>query len=247
MRKLTPFFFVLLTNLCFNQLQAQVNTPSPPKVYRPLKLDEHSYVRDSTGKRYDYTAWNSMVASGRYGVKVVALPNEKPSLIIGLLNKAERYEAISKMPKPPESAFFKTGEPFVHFKETDIAGQMLDLKQLAGKIVVLNFWSVNNSQCRRQIADLNELADSYKADPNIVFLAVALEGKDEVDEFLKTNTFKYRHLERGKRLNSKYSINMHPADVVIDKAGKIQYHTAGYSPANGYWLGKAIEQAKATL
>ena len=247
MKKFVPCFFVLLLCVCIIKVNAQTAvTATPPKVYRMPKLDEHSLIRDSSGKRYEYTAWSSMVSSGRYGVKVATLPNEKPSLIIGRLNKAERDEAMTKLPKPPESPFFKTGEPFKHFSSPDITGQPIDTKQLAGKIIVLSFYYINNNMSRRQIPDLNELVETYKGDPNIVFIAIAMDDKEALQEFLQSTPFKYRHVEKGKSITSRYDIKSHPTDVVIDKAGKVQFHTTGYSPATYYWIAKTIDQIKAS-
>ena len=247
MKKFVTCFFVLLLCFCLNKVSAQTTAATtPPKAYRMPKLDERSFIRDSSGKRYEYTAWSSMVASGRYGVKIATLPNEKPSLIIGRLNKVERDEAMSKQPQPPESPFFKTGEAIKPFNVADITGQPVDLKQMAGKIIVLSFWYINNSNCRRQIPDLNDLVENYKGDPNIVFIAIAMDDKDAITEFLQSTPFKYRHLDRGKSINSKYNVNVHPTDVVIDKAGKVQFHTTGYSPSTYYWIAKTIDQIKAS-
>lgn len=246
MKKFIPCFFVLLLCVNINKTKAQTAAQATPKVYRMPKLDEHSLIRDSSGKRYEYTAWSSMVASGRYGVKVATLPNEKPSLIIGRLNKTEREEAMGKLTKPDDSPFFKTGEAFKHFNTTDITGQPVDTKQLAGKIIVLSFYYINNNMSRRQIPDLNDLVETYKADPNIVFIAIAMDDKDALQEFLQSTPFKYRHVEKGKSITSRYNIKTHPTDVVIDKAGKVQFHTAGYSPSTYYWIAKTIDQIKAS-
>lgn len=244
MKKLAPCFFVLLFAACLQVAVAQ-EANAPAKVYRMPKLDERSFVRDSSGKRYEYTAWSSMVNSGRYAIKVATLPNEKPSLIIGRLTKAERDEALSKLPKPDDSPFFKFGESIKPFSAADITGQPVDSKQLAGKIIVLSFWYMNNPMCRRQIPDLNELATTYVVDPNVVFISVPMDDKEALTEFLLSTPFKYKHLDKGKSINSKFDIKNFPTDVVIDKRGKVQFHTTGYSPATPYWIAKTIEHIKA--
>ncbi|MDT3404150.1 TlpA family protein disulfide reductase [Mucilaginibacter terrae] len=246
MKKFIHCFFVLLWCFCVNQTKAQAPVTAPAKVYKMPKLDERSFVRDSSGKRYEYTAWSSMVASGRYAVKVATLPNEKPSLIIGRLNKEERKEAMGKLPQPAESTFFKTGEAFKPFNVPDITGQPVDMKQLAGKTVVMSFWFINNNNCRRQIPDLNDLVETYKGDPNVIFISVAMDDKEALNEFLQLTPFKYRHLERGKSIASKYNVNQFPTDVVIDKTGKVKFHTSGYSPATYYWIAKTIDEVKAS-
>jgi peroxiredoxin len=223
---------------------AQGNTTSIKKVYKLPKLDEHSIVKDSSGRRYDYTAWNNMVSSGRYSVKVAVLSDGKPSLVIGKLSKAEREEALAKLPKPSESLYFKTGEALKRFKAQDVNNQLFDLKELSGKVVVLSFWQLNHMATMQEIPNLNELADTYKNDPNVVFLAVPADDPNDVKEFLANTIFKYHVIDNGKSISSKFNIETYPTSVVIDKTGKVQFHSSGYAPANSYWIAKTIEQCK---
>lgn len=246
MKKILYAALILVTGFCFNQAKAQVNTAAPQRVYKTPKLDEHSMILDSAGKKLDYTVWNNLVATGRYDVKVVVnAATGKGSLRMVKLSKAERDLKVAQMPKPAESPYFVTGEALKQqVKERDFTGELWDTKRLKGKIVVLSFWYVNNVNCRMQIPDLNELATTYKNDPDVVFLSVAMDDKKTVEEFLQYNPFGFKHLEKGKYISDKMGVITHPTDVVIDKAGKVQYHTTGYSVANPYWMAKTIEQLK---
>ncbi len=229
-------------------VKAQVNTTACQKTYKLPKLDEHSLVKDSSGKKLDYTAWNSLVATGKYEVRVVVMPDGKGSLRLTKLTKAERALKVAQMNKPAESPYFVTGEPLkIAFKEKDITGQVWDSKRLKGKIVVINFWYVSNMLCRSQIPDLNEIAASYKNDPNVVFLSVAMDDKKTIEEFLQYNPFMYKHIEKGERISEKMGVINHPTDVIIDQEGKVQYHTTGYSASNYYWIGKTIENLKSPV
>ncbi|WP_158828904.1 peroxiredoxin family protein [Mucilaginibacter lacusdianchii] len=227
-----------------NVAQAQNNIVSAKKVYKLSKLNEHSIVKDSSGNRCNYTAWNNMLASGRYGLKVAESANDKPSLIIVKLSKTEREDALAKLPKPAESPFFKTGELLKRFKVQDVNSQIFDSKELVGKVVVLNFWHLNHLPSMMDINNLNELADVYKDDPNVVFLAIPADNPDEVKEFLAHTTFKYHIIDKGKSIISKYNIETYPTSVVVDRNGKVQYHSSGYTPNTSYWITKTIEQCK---
>lgn len=245
MKKVIGVFFVLFSGITFTC--AQTPAYAPPillKVASLSKINEHALVRDSSGKRYDYTAWNSMVASGRYGIKVATFPNEKPFLILSRLTNAERAEVMAQLPKPVPSSFFKTGEAFKHFKENDITGVEYDTKKMAGKILVVNFCDLKNSSSLRAVPDLNDLYNSYQYNADVVFLTVPVDPKEDVQEILKTTPFKFHVIERGKGLCSRLNVTSYPAYLIIDQLGKVQYHSAGYTPSTYYWMGKAIDELK---
>jgi thiol-disulfide isomerase/thioredoxin len=244
MKKTFRFIVIVFVIVCLNKVQAQVVKPAVITLAQLSKLNDRVLVRDSAGKSYNYTAWNSMIASGRFGIRVVTFPDQKPALIIGRLNKAERSAFLEQLPKPEESSSFKTGESFKHFKETDISGTEYDTKQLVGKTVVITFCNIKNLSCLRAMPDMNELAEAYKYDTNIVFLAVPVDSKQEIQDFIKTTPSRMRFFEKGKAINAKLNVTTHPTYLVLDQSGSVQYHSAGYSPASAYWIGKTIEQLK---
>ncbi|MVN91091.1 TlpA family protein disulfide reductase [Mucilaginibacter aquatilis] len=238
---------ILLFSILSFSVKAQVSTTGPQKVYKLPRLDEHSVITDSTGKRIDYTAWTTLVNTGRYNVKVVMLANGKGALRLSKLTKTERDARIAQMPKPMDSPFFTTGQNFdKNFKEKDFKGASWDKKSLKGKIVVMSFWYVNNVQCRQQITDMNEMVASFKNDPNVIFISVPMDDKKIAEEYLNTNPLNYVHLENGKKLSDKLGILNHPTDVIIDQNGVIQYHTTGYNIAGSYWISKTVAELQHT-
>lgn len=242
MKKLFCSFFVLLFCVQVSKAQTPAPVATPSKLVNLSKINQRALVRDSTGKRYDYTAWSSMAASGHYGIKVATLPNEKPSLIIGRLTRAERDEVMAQMPKPEPSTYFKTGDPIRPFKETSIDGADYDTKKLTGKIIVLSFCDLKNSSSLRAIPDINELAQMYQYNTDVVFLSAMTDNKEQVQQFLASTPVKGHVLDRGKSLSSRLSVVNYPTFLVVDQAGKVQYHSTGYTPSTAYWMGKSIEE-----
>ena len=249
MKKLIFTLAILFTGLLANHANAQANVATAPqKCYRLPKLDEHSIILDSAGKKLDYTVWTSLVSTGWFCPKVVLMPNGKGAIKLIKLTTEQRNAKLAQMPKPADSPYFTTGETFKqHFKEKDFNGNVWDTKRLKGKIIVLSFWYVNNVNCRMQIPDLNNLAATYKSDGDVVFLSIPLDDKKTVEDFLTIEPLNYKHLEKGKNISDKMGVISHPTDVVIDKEGKVQYHTTGYSAANSLWIAKTIEQIKAPV
>lgn len=144
------------------------------------------------------------------------------------------------MPPPKESSFFRKGERFNLGKMKDIQGAKLDLKENTGKITVVNFWFINCPPCRMEIPDLNELVTKYASD-SVRFVAVALDGRYELEEFLKGSPFRYQVVDNGRSLAQRYGVQSYPTHVVVDREGKVYFHTTGLSTNTVYWLEKSIK------
>lgn len=70
------------------------------------------------------------------------------------------------------------GDPVPFAGETD-AGDAISSDDLAGQVVVLNFWYANCPPCRREAPDLAALHDEF-ADRGVVFLGVNI--RDSADK-----------------------------------------------------------------
>jgi thiol-disulfide isomerase/thioredoxin len=194
-------------------------------------------VRDSAGTPYPMAIWQRLVSTGKYTIRLSA---DKKTAVLAALSEAEIESRLAKMGKPRESNFFNTGRNISLFSEKDINGLKFNQKDLVGKVVVLNFWFINCPPCRREMPELNELVELYKAEKDVVFLAVALDMRYDIQEFLKTNPFNYNIIDNGRFIASKYAINLFPTHVVVDRQGKILFHTSGYALNTVAWVKKAI-------
>jgi len=230
MRKLLLTAVVILICLC--SANAQKKQP----------LTESSVVKDSSGTVMPYTIWSSLLMTGRYKIKTDEKDNA--DFIIYQLSDEEYEKALGALPKPKESNFFTTGSKFSHFKTTDIDGNKINTKSLAGKIIVLNFWFINCPPCRMEMPELSKLSDTYRSDSSIVFLAIALDKKYDLEQFLKGGRFGYAIIENGRFITDQYRINSYPTNVIVDQKGKIYFHSSGLSMGTVHWLKKSIEELK---
>ncbi|MBL7723127.1 MAG: TlpA family protein disulfide reductase [Chitinophagaceae bacterium] len=216
--------------------------PVAPKA----KLTEYSIVKDTTGTEFPYAIWNKLLYTGRYSIKAESPQNENSHFIITRLSDEEFERRMTSLPKPKESKFFTTGSNFSHFKAKDLNGNKISTKDLTGKTIVLNFWFINCPPCQMEMPDLHKLTETFKEDTSIVFLAVALDQKDELKEFLKTHPFGYKIIDDGRYISNQYRLNSYPTNVVITPEGKVYFHSTGLSTNTVYWLKKSIEELKQT-
>ena len=192
--------------------------------------------------------------------------HQRDGYIIGVLNNKEKqwyftqplsqdlqFDLVLKMVPSLDPAFALIIDPkygkrinFVQnqttpdFHFTDIKGNILSSKDLMGKVLVLNFWSITCGPCIKEIPQLNELVESMK-DKDIVFIAPAFYSPKDflVNKFLPKHPFAYNIVEITNP--DDYNIFEFPTHIVTDKNHKIVYKIATGSPENVKELAQAIQ------
>jgi len=124
------------------------------------------------------------------------------------------------------------GNKMPPFVSADINGNKIDLEKLKGKIVVFDFWFIGCPPCRYLIPQLDKIADDYKANKDIVFIAISNDKAGALREFLKREVFKYQMIGDGQRLFDYYQIESFPLSLIIDRDGKIVFNTKGLRVAS---------------
>ncbi len=127
------------------------------------------------------------------------------------------------------------------FGVRDLAGNRYALEELTGKIVVLNFWFVQCKPCVQEMPELNELVQEYQ-DEDVVFLAFALNGKAELERFLKKKGFNYQIIPDARIVSEQYSVEGFPTHIIIDRTGQIVYRQMGFGPTTVGDINKALSK-----
>ena len=133
------------------------------------------------------------------------------------------------------------GQKVKDFELKDIKGNALKFSDLEGKVVVINFWFIECKPCVMEIPELNMLVNEFQ-NQDVVFLAIALNGKNEVKGFLKQNKFMYQVFPDGPALAEVFGIKGYPTNVIIDQKGIVQYVSTGIGPDNQFILKKEISK-----
>ena len=207
-----------------------------------LEIDGRSFiVKDAAGKTRLISEWVPLVASGEYILKPDSLRKNEFRLV---QTSDSVHKQNSPGPKPLPSNFFKTGERFKNFTSKDTGGNNINSAAFAGKIIVLNFWFIDCPPCRSEIPALNDLSESYKDDSSVIFIAVALDEKSRLKNFLAKNPFGYKMICNGRNIAAQYGISLFPTSLVVDQQGNITFHTTGLTNNTVPWIRKTIEDLK---
>jgi peroxiredoxin len=204
-------------------------------------LDDKTIVKDSAGTVYPISIWQPLLMKG-YTLKPENPGDENTAYWLVKLSPEQQKALMERIPKPRESQAFTTGQKLTLFNARDINGEKLNLRNLKGKIVVLNFWFVDCRPCRLEIPDLNDLVDSFKTNDQVIFAAVALDDRATLEKFLKSMPFNYRIIDNGRFIADSYRVRSYPTHAVIDQEGKVYFHTSGLTTNTVYWVRKSIDE-----
>lgn len=103
--------------------------------------------------------------------------------------------------------------------------QLLDLK---GKVVILDFWYKSCLPCLVLMPELNKLAKKYK---DVIIIGINdIDAKASTLEYLQKNQFVYQSSYAHKiNLAETLNVNIFPSTIVIGKDGKIIFIENGYN------------------
>lgn len=115
-----------------------------------------------------------------------------------------------------------------------ISGKIFGTQELKGKVVVLNFWYTNCPPCLKEIPELNNLVEEYKG-KDVVFLGLATDYKQSIEEFLKEKPFKYEIIPSAMQFTFRFLQpdekgtfeTKFPTHIVIDRTGKKTVYETG--------------------
>lgn len=172
---------------------------------------------------------------------------KKSILLIGLV--LSFVFAFGQIEEYPEKYGFKVWEghmvPDFKVKMVD-TGKMVDIKDLRGKVVLIDF---SGTQCGGCIAGMKKFDEGifkrFKG-KDLVVLPIMVKYKDveDIKAFQKRFGFNFpMAMDEGAKVASLFYDQGMPRYFVIDRKGKIVYHGPGYHLGAFERMQEAIEKA----
>jgi len=107
------------------------------------------------------------------------------------------------------------------FALEDLAGRSVDLVDLAGKAVVLDFWATWCAPCIFQIPVLNAFHEQYGDRVAVIGIAVDAGGREVVEPFAADHAIEYPILLGDEGLAQRYGASGFPTLFVLTPEGRI--------------------------
>ena len=104
-----------------------------------------------------------------------------------------------------------------------LAGGTLELQQLRGKVVLVNFWATWCPPCRKEMPSMDRLAARFAGRPFVILGVNAGDSADDVRAFMKKVPvhFPIALDEEGVSLKP-WQVFAFPTSYVLDKHGRLR-------------------------
>lgn len=139
----------------------------------------------------------------------------------------------------------KPGMEVPDFEVKMFDGQTVQIKDLKGKVVLLNFWATWCPDCIREMARVQtDIIDRFQG-KEFVFLPISRQ-----DSYEKIKTFREKRgytfpmgMDPDRKIYAQFATAVIPRNFIIDRNGKICYAEEGYDEASFQKLIAEIEKA----
>ncbi|TDA63751.1 MAG: redoxin domain-containing protein [Chloroflexi bacterium] len=128
-----------------------------------------------------------------------------------------------------QSGPITVGQKVPGFSVTTFGGETIDTADLAGKVIVVNFWASWCKPCEQEAAELESAYQYYKPGGEVVFLGVDyVDTEPEALAFINKFGLTYANgPDLRTKISQMFRIQGVPETYVIDREGKLAYVKKG--------------------
>lgn len=150
-------------------------------------------------------------------------PTAKGLVIRGLM-KIGLFQPDIKEKRQPEEVDALTSATV--FK--DASGNNINLSDLKGKVVFINFWATWCPPCRAEMPSIESLYQKLKGNKNIVFLMVDVDNDYiSAKKFMDRNNYTLPVYTPGSAIPKNLMSGTIPSTLILDKKGRLVFKHEG--------------------
>jgi len=124
--------------------------------------------------------------------------------------------------------FIKVGEIAPNWSLPLVSGSSIQLYNLKGNLVLLEFWFPYCGGCVQAIPEINKIQDIF-SNKNLKVYGIEFTRTDHesLDDYIRKQRIEYPTLYKGQTVAKDYGVNAAPTFFLIDKKGLIVYSSVG--------------------
>jgi len=189
-----------------------------------LRFSEEFIAFDNNGKSINKGQFLKLLGSGSYVPLALAFGSKKryqlykfPEGIGGDFRSVTRQWGETYYDQ-----FSREGQMLPSMDFVDLKGKRYSIENTRGKIVVIKCWFINCLPCVQEMPQLNQLVERYRKRKDILFVSLAIDTQDKLQDFLKKTKFSYAVVpDKEIYMRKALKIGAYPTHLIVNKQGKI--------------------------
>lgn len=184
----------------------------------------------------------STIIVGALALVLLFVPEAKAMMQQGLMKLGLFEPKLEKV----ETSTQPTSEANYRFEMVYADGKAVNMEDLKGKVVFMNFWATWCPPCIAEMPSIQKLYDKVKDDKDIVILTVEVEGKrDKVAKFMERKKLSLPVVYPNSSIPTEFFNGSLPTTVILDKKGNIAHTTMGMADYSGQDIVDFLNELKA--
>jgi len=155
-------------------------------------------------------------------------PQFKGIIIQGLMKIGLFQPPIPQQSDQAGSSLLSSSEAGGEMVFEDENGKTINLSDLKGKVVFINFWATWCPPCVAEMPSIYKLSEKFKDKSNVVFMMVDMDADmKKSKKFFQKNGYNLKVYIPASQISPDYFSGALPTTLLFDKSGKLVFKHEG--------------------